>query len=280
MDKLFGRQDQASSRGIKQASRTPVASKQRNIAAKSSQDSVRAVDRALEILLAFSAGDQELAVSDLLERVDLSRPTLYRLLDTLEQNRFLISTGEPRRFRLGPAVAQLAHVWNAGLDIAAIAEPLMRVVWAETDETVALFQRDGLYRLCVSEMASPQALSFKRGIGYRESLAVGASGRAILAWINPVADDLKAYGSLKTDVDSYLAELARVRKRGYAVSRHELLQGAVAVAAPFFNGAGQVMGSLGVFGPDARLSQAVADRFGELLVRQAQELSRMLGAKA
>lgn len=254
--------------------------KNKSSQAKSGQNSVRAVDRALEILLAFTAGDHELAVSDLLQRVDLSRPTLYRLLDTLEQNRFLMSTGDPKRFRLGPAVAQLAHAWNAGLNVAAIAEPIMRLVWEETGETVALFERDGLFRLCVAEMASLQALSFKRGIGYREGLAVGASGRAILAQMNPNADDLKAYGALKTDAESYLAELARVRKRGYAVSRHELLQGAVAVAAPFFNGAGAVSGSLGVFGPDARLTQAQADKFGELLVRQARELSRVLGQPA
>ena len=41
-------------------------------------DSVRAVDRALEILMAFTATDYELSVGELLKRVDLSRPTLYR----------------------------------------------------------------------------------------------------------------------------------------------------------------------------------------------------------
>ena len=46
--------------------------------AEKNQDSVRAVDRALDILLAFRPGDEALTVAELLKRVDLSRPTLYR----------------------------------------------------------------------------------------------------------------------------------------------------------------------------------------------------------
>src|ERR1700737_3269400 len=89
------------------------------------QDSVRAVDRALEILLAFRPGDEELTVAELLTRVDLSRPTLYRLLNTLEQNGFLVSSGEPQRFRLGSSVARLAHVWTSSHSITDVARPFL-----------------------------------------------------------------------------------------------------------------------------------------------------------
>src|ERR1700687_6397714 len=96
------------------------------------QESVRAVDRALEILLAFAPGDDGLSVSDLMRRVRLSRATLYRLLATLEQNHFLVSSGEPQRFRLGPVIARLAHAWHASVNLGAVAQPMMRRVWEET----------------------------------------------------------------------------------------------------------------------------------------------------
>jgi DNA-binding transcriptional ArsR family regulator len=80
------------------------------------QENVRAVGRALDILLAFSARDAQLSAGELVKRVGLSRPTLYRLLYTLEQNGFIVSEGEPLRFRLGPAVGQLSQVWLAGAD--------------------------------------------------------------------------------------------------------------------------------------------------------------------
>ena len=53
-------------------------------------EGVRAVERALDLLSAFAPGDSELLVADLLKRVDLSRPTLYRLLHTLEKKGFVV----------------------------------------------------------------------------------------------------------------------------------------------------------------------------------------------
>lgn len=239
------------------------------------QVSVRAVERALDILLAFRPQDDALTVADLLGRVELSRPTLYRLLRTLQGKQFLISSGDPQRFRLGPAVAQLAHVWTEGLDLSSVAEPMMRKVWDGTGETVALFVPEGAFRLCIAEMPSSQALSFKRGVGYRERLVVGASGKAILAHI---PDKLGSHAAgLQIDLKKYSRELALIKDRGYAISKNELIQGAVAVSAPFFNRAGEVAGSLSVFGPSVRLSDAQIAKFGKLLVREAREISQVLG---
>jgi IclR family acetate operon transcriptional repressor len=242
------------------------------------QVSVRAVERALDILLAFEPQDDALTVAELLGRVDLSRPTLYRLLRTLQGKQFLISSGDPQRFRLGPAVAQLAHVWTAALDLGAVAEPMMRKVWNDTGETVALFVPEGELRLCVAEMPSSQALSFKRGVGYRERLVVGASGKAMLAHMPDLARRLESYAvGSQIDLKKYARELALIKERGYAISKNELIQGAVAVSAPFFNGAGRVAGSLSVFGPSVRLSDTQIAKFGKLLMREARELSQVLG---
>jgi DNA-binding IclR family transcriptional regulator len=41
---------------------------------------------------------------------------------TLEQCGFVTAAGEPQEFRLGPAVAQLAHAWGASHDLGAIAQ--------------------------------------------------------------------------------------------------------------------------------------------------------------
>src|SRR3546814_18973380 len=97
------------------------------------QEGVRAVDRALDILLAFRPGDDGLTAAELLKRVDLSRPTLYRLIATLEHNGFLVSSGEPQQFRLGSQVARLAHVWTTSHKIADPAYPSLQLLWDSTD---------------------------------------------------------------------------------------------------------------------------------------------------
>ena len=219
-----------------------------------SGDGVRAVERALDILKAFSVNDHELSAAQLLERVPLSRPTLYRLLQTLVQSGFVVSSGEPQRFRLGPAVGQLTHAWSSSLNVSAVGQAIMQRVWAATQETVALFVPQGAMRLCVAELPSPQALSFKRGVGYQERIVVGASG--------PIR---------------YAQELRQIKKRGYATSKNALIEGAVAIAAPFFNSHGQVAGSIAVFGPGARLKDAKVRQFGAVLVKEAAALSQVLG---
>lgn len=245
-----------------------------------SSEGVRAVERALDILGAFTATDYELSASELLKRVDLTRPTLYRLLYTLEQSGYVISVGEPQKFRLGPAVAHLAHVWSASLDLSEFARPFMERIQDTTGETVALFIPQGAYRLCINEIPSTQPLSFKRGIGYRERIILGASGRAILAFSNVGKDLLKKLADgTDIDLEEYAQELDRIRKRGYAVSNEELIQGAVAIAAPFFDGSQKAAGSIGIFGPSARLGPAEVEKWGRLLSIEAERISRDLGAK-
>jgi DNA-binding IclR family transcriptional regulator len=60
----------------------------------------------------------------------------------------------------------------------------------------------------------------------------------------------------------YEKELEAARSRGYALSREELIAGAVAIAAPFFNGGGKAAGSIGVFGPSVRMNKQRIDPLG------------------
>lgn len=244
-----------------------------------SNDGVRAVDRALDILMAFRTGDQQLSAGELLKRIHLSRPTLYRLLRTLENKGFVVSSGEPQRFALGPSVAHLAHVWSSGLDIAAVAQPMLRRLWEETGETVALLVHQGSYRVYVAELPSAQPLSFKRGVGYRENVARGASGRVILAHLAAPESHVPAEERESFDLAAFQSRLNKIRERGYEVSRDELIKGAVAVAVPFFLGDGRVMGSLAVFGPGVRVDDARVQHFAKLLKAEAKKLSQALGQK-
>jgi IclR family transcriptional regulator, acetate operon repressor len=240
----------------------------------STTSSVRAVDRALAILGAFTALDRDLSAAQLLSRVELSRPTLYRLLYSLERSGHIVSHTTPMsdtlRFSLGPAVAGIAQAWAAKQDLTTIAEPFMQKLWEQSQETVSLFVRQQSYRLCVAELPSPQALSFKRGIGYREKMSVGASGQVMLAFSQEAVQTLADRTAYKS-----------IRTRGYAVSNGALIQGATAIAAPIFNrhlpdGSGIVCASLAVFGPSTRLHGAKIEQLAARLIKATQAISRSL----
>jgi DNA-binding IclR family transcriptional regulator len=133
-------------------------------------------------------------------------------------------------------------------------------------------------RLCVAELPSPQPLNFKRGVGYTERIVRGATGRAILAYLDTSPEQLRAYAQgTEIDLKELQAELAATRKRHYSTSRSELIPGAVAVAVPFFDREAQVAGSIGVFGPEVRLDPARQKAIAHLLMDESVRLSEALG---
>lgn len=238
---------------------------------------VRAVDRAIAILQCFTADKPALSVLDIQKRVGLSRPTLYRLLQTLGASGLIKAEGDPQRFRLAHGVMELAHVWLAGLDKVDVARPILERLRDSTGETAALFVLREHKRICVLELESHHALTIARGVGDTGDITLGASGKAILAYL----DDQRRNAILDQVAKPRRAELVKaleqVRSRGYAVSHGEVFVGAVAFAAPTFNHNGEVAGCLGVFGPKARVRDADIPRFGAQVIEAANAVSEQLG---
>ena len=236
--------------------------------------------RAAAILKAFNSERPRLTVLELQRATGISRPTLYRLLQTLVGTGLVQAGGEPQRFGLGPAVMGLAHVWTSAMDVVELARPVLTRLRDATGETAALFLLQGDQRLCVLEIPSRQVLAITRGVGGTEHISRGASGKAILAYLaeaDPAAQAV--WRSLPAEVDQarLLADLERCRKDGLSISRGEVFRGAIAIAVPIFRANQQVAGSLGLFGPEARIDTAQAASFGEMAQAAAAELTVALG---
>jgi DNA-binding IclR family transcriptional regulator len=54
-------------------------------------------------------------------------------------------------------------------------------------------------------------------------------------------------------------------------------QTVLGMTLPFFDGTGRVAGSLSFFGPSSRLGPSQVAKFGKLLLREAQQISQVLG---
>ena len=218
--------------------------------------SIRAVERAVDVLRCLARGGAPLGVTEIQRDVKLSRPTLYRLLNALERKGLVRADGEPQRFALDYRVVELAGAWLAGNDVVAAAQPHLNALWLATDETAAMFvPADARTKICVQELRSRQALVFTRGVGFTEAMTVGSSGKAILAFL-PAEDVAAALADLPDDAarEAVHRDLVRIRRQGYSLSAGEIIKGASAMAAPIFDRFGHVRGSVSVFGPEARLT--------------------------
>jgi len=249
-------------------------------ATKGEGSTVRAVDRAIAILQCFSADKPALSVIDIQRRVGLSRPTLYRLLQTLAATVLVKAEGDPQLFRLAHGVMELAHVWLAGLNKVDVARPILEALREATSETAALFVLREQKRICVLELESHHALTIARGVGDTGDITLGASGKAILAYL----DERRRGAILDQIPKTRRAELVKaldvVRGKGFATSHGEVFVGAVALAAPTFNHNGEVAGCVGVFGPKARVKDTDLPKFGAQVMQAANAISLQFGYRA
>lgn len=246
-----------------------------NAAAKS----IRAVERAVDVLRCLARAGTALGVTEIQRDVKLSRPTLYRLLNALERKGLVRADGDPQRFSLDYRVVELAGTWLAGNDVVAAAQPHLNALWLGTDETVAMFvPADARTKICVQELRSRQALVFIRGVGFTEAMTVGSSGKAILAFMS--AEDIAAaLADLPDEAarEAVRCDLAHIRRQGYGLSAGEIIKGASAMAAPIFDRFGHVRGSVSVFGPEARLTGDHHASCLRWLRQTADEISAVLG---
>ena len=71
--------------------------------------------------------------------------------------------------------------------------------------------------------------------------------------------------------------LRRIRQQGYNVSHGDLDPGAFSVATPVRDHGGRVVASLGVAGPQSRLTRDLESLYIRMLIEAAGEISAKLG---
>jgi DNA-binding IclR family transcriptional regulator len=79
---------------------------------------------------------------------------------------------------------------------------------------------------------------------------------------------------------STVETLRTAAHNGYTISRGEIFVGAVAVAAPYFDHRGIVAGSVGVYGPAARVSEEKIVEFARQVRQLGHKISALLGSQA
>ncbi len=227
---------------------------------KGTLNSVRSAAR---LLKQFSTRDRELGVSELSRRLELSKSTVHRLLVTLTSENLLEQDPITGKYRLGIAMHDLGSAVSTRLDLHEAVIPPMERLRNITGETVHTAVLDGREVVYVERLDSPQTLRLFLEVGRRNYAHVTATGKCLLAYLQPDELDrtLKGWKLEKrtplsiTSQAKLREELATIRKRGYAENRFESEMGVISIAAPIRNMAGSVIASVSVAGPDARMEE-------------------------
>ncbi|MCW2908567.1 MAG: IclR family transcriptional regulator [Actinomycetia bacterium] len=225
----------------------------------------RSAERVLTLLAAFEDSRPELSVTEIAEALGVHKSTASRLAATLERTGFLARAG--RRYRLGVEIIRLGTVALRSADIVATMQPAMEKLSQLTGETINLAVPAGPDVLNVAEVPSTYILSSSGGwVGRRTRPHAVANGKVLLAFgAIPAPASLERYTEHTITTPATLrAELARIRRDGYATAVAELEDGLVAVAAPVFGPGGGCVAAVSISGPAYRMPPSQLAELGQL----------------
>ena len=247
-------------------------------------ESIRAVERALDVLLCFTSQTPELTMSQISEMVGINKSTVHRLLATLESKRFVEREPTSGVYRLGIRLVQMAFFTLERNDLRRMAAPYLHDLCDRYQENVNLSVLDDVDVIYVDVVESKQRVKLAASTGERLPAYCTASGKAILAFV-PEQDvrrllDHGMHGYTRHTITSQSAlfkNLLETKERGFAISEQEFEEGINAIAAPIFSSTLEPIASISIAGPAYRLTRDRMDRIGSDLMAAAKKIAREVG---
>lgn len=224
------------------------------------------LDKAVAVLQAIAK--EPCGLAELCNRTGLPRATAHRLAVGLEVHR-LLRRGPDGRWRPGAALAELAGgATDPLLDAAGTVLPRLRDI---TGESVQLYRRDGMQRVCILAAEPPAGLRDTVPVGTRLPMTAGSGAKVLAAWSDPATQ--RAVLSEAVFGERTLLE---VRRRGWAQSVAEREPGVASVSAPVRDSSGQVVAAVSVSGPVDRIGRRPGVRWAADLLAAAEALQARL----
>jgi DNA-binding IclR family transcriptional regulator len=212
-------------------------------------------------LLRATAEDTGANVSSLARAAGLPRATALRMIQTLEQEGFLLRIPGDDRVLLGPELLRLARNTDAQLLLREVSRPIIGDLVATVRETATLsvLGPDGGLDL-VHQVDAPHHLRPRSWVGQRFPLHASASGKVLLSTYDEGRLDrflleplVRFTPATITTATALRSELELVRRQRYAFTVDEEEEGLSGVAAGIHGPAGELLGVVTMSGPTQRL---------------------------
>lgn len=215
--------------------------------------------------------------------LNLTPSSAHRLITGLVEEGFLQrEEGETGRYVLGMEMMLMSQRASSRWPLRNLAIAPMRDMVEACHEAafLNLFDPARGENIGIASVETKQEVRYVIELFKWKPLHVGAAGLAVLAFV-PEADKrriLERSGLAPATARSLASEedleaaLAEVRRRGYAFTMGQRIEGAVGVASPIFCSRGKVLGSVGISMPEQRFRPEMRDAIAKAVMDCAQTI--------
>lgn len=244
-------------------------------------DPTSSVEKALDVLFHVSAAGSA-GVSEIARALALPKSTAHRLLAALVR-RALVERDPGGRYRPGVKLLALGLAVLEREPIVAAARPILEAEAEAIGETLFLAAARAGRIVVLDKVEGTGFLRAAPRIGSDVPVHATAVGKLYLA-LAPEAVTLpggalpRFTGRTPTARAALEREVARARRRGFAVNREEWVPGLAVIAAPVLAG-GRMLATIALAAPSVRLPVAKTDATARRLVAAAQRIGAALAGR-
>jgi IclR family acetate operon transcriptional repressor len=221
-----------------------------------------------------------LGLNDTAVRTGVSKSTVFRILTTLTHLGYVVRDAD-RNYFVSVRVGELVSETSSVESLRKMALPHMIRLRDQFGETVNLGRLQMDKVVYVEVVPSEFALRLHEKPGATVDIHATALGKSILAFSGQEKVESLLRGrklqmytrNTITDFDAMLAELRRVRDRGYAFDRGEESVLASCVGAPILDGRGNALAALSISGPSSRFNPKQNSAAAEALMKACDQIS-------
>lgn len=247
-------------------------------------DSVSSVLKVFGILQALT-GEREIGITELSQRVMMSKSTVYRFLQTMKSLGYVSQESESEKYSLTLKLFELGAHALQNVDLIRSADIEMRELSRLTRETIHLgaLDEDGI--VYIHKIDSMYNLRMYSRIGRRNPLHSTAIGKVLLAWRDrEEAKEIISQIEFKRSTDKtiltpeeLLVALDMVKQQGFGEDNEEQEEGLRCIAVPVFDRFGVVIAGLSISFPTIRFSEDAKHEYVTMLHTAARNISEQMG---
>lgn len=236
---------------------------------------VRSVERAMDLLTAFSAAYPRLQLRDLADIVGLPKPSTHRIAISLVERGFLRQEPDGA-YSLGSRLLELGGLVSNTAALTQMTRHAVEQLARETGETVLVAEVNWMDRtvLITDKRDATHPLAVTSPVGKRSGLGNGCIGKAILGRLDTAeVDELVpqlhlAQRTPRSIVDhaTFRGEIAETARRGFATESNEYITGVAGVAG-VVTANGRPLGAVAIVVPASRAPRRRLDQLGHLVMR-------------
>lgn len=250
--------------------------------------SIRAIYRTAEVLNCFTRKYPEQSLIDITKETGLHKSTVFRILDTLEQLKWVRRDSKLGTYQLGFDLFELGFRAVQGLDFYNVSLTHLEKLTKVTRQSAHLVVRDNGKALYINKVESASTIiSQPSQIGLRLPMHCTAVGKILLSGLP--ADEVDAIldregmnkvtaNTLDQPVKLHKA-LVEIQEQGYALDNEEIQIGLRCVAAPVRDFKGRVVAAVSVSGLAASFYGEQLSFYIEAVKNAALKISEDLGWK-